>query len=223
MDGVKLAFAIENPSPDVTGATGVNQIPDTIARIRFTPGDRAPLGILKRGSHIQIGVIGRQIRAEPPDRSNETLATGGVGYNLSGKVFTPWNQERDNVTFASYGGKGMGRYITDLGTLGGQDAVYDPVTDTLEALGAFSGYVGYQHWWNPTIRSTFTYGYVNVSNLDSQDDGALSRTNRFTLNLAWSPVPRIDLVFEYLSGIRINKDGNSGWSNQIQFGGTFRF
>ena len=64
---------------------------------------------------------------------------------------------------------------------------------------------------------------MNVSNLDSQDDGALSQTNRFTLNLAWSPVPRIDLVFEYLSGIRINKDSNSCWSNQIQFGGTFRF
>ncbi len=223
MDGVNLAVAIENPSPDVTGATGVNQIPDTIARIRFTPGERAPLGILKRGGHIQIGVIGRQIRAEPLDRPNETLATGGFGYNVSGKVFAPWNRERDNVTFASYGGKGMGRYITDLGTLGGQDAVYDPVTDTLEALGAFSGYVGYQHWWSQTIRSTFTYGYVNVSNLDSQDDGALNQTNRFTLNLAWSPVPRIDVVFEYLSGIRSNKDGNSGWSNQLQFGGTFRF
>jgi hypothetical protein len=78
-------------------------------------------------------------------------------------------------------------------------------------------------WWRQTLRSTFTYGYVNVSNLDSQSGESLDTTNRFTSNFTWSPIPRVDLVIEYLGGDRRNKDGSHGFSNQFQLGGIFRF
>ena len=64
---------------------------------------------------------------------------------------------------------------------------------------------------------------MNVSNLEIQSPDSLDHTNRFTANLAWSPILRIDLVLEYLAGTRKNKDGESGFSNQLQIGGTFRF
>src|SRR3990172_11471589 len=50
------------------------------------------------------------------------------------------------------GGTGIGRYITALGTLGGQDAVYDPETNSLEPLSGFASYVGFQHWWKEGLR-----------------------------------------------------------------------
>ena len=72
-------------------------------------------------------------------------------------------------------------------------------------------------------RSTLTVGYVWVDNLDSQTPDSLKRTERFSLNLAWSPIPRLDLIAEYLWGRRINLDDQSGSAGQLQIGSTFRF
>jgi hypothetical protein len=225
--GDKRSYSIgfENPTPDVTGASGVNQVPDFIARLRLEPGEDAHLSILRRGGHLQVAVIGRQIRAEIPDRVNETVSTGGAGASLSGKLYAPWRDARDNFTFASYGGLGIGRYITDLRTLGGQDAVYDAESQSLEPLRVGAAYLGFQHWWSldRRIRSTFTYGFSKVANLDIQPDDALSSTHRWSLNVSWSPILRIDIVAEYLFGNRKNKNGELGWSDQFQIGGTFRF
>jgi hypothetical protein len=62
-----------------------------------------------------------------------------------------------------------------------------------------------------------------VDNLDVQAGDALRRTDRATLNLSWSPIPRIDLVGEFLWGRRINKDGQRGEARQIQLGPNCRF
>ena len=121
------------------------------------------------------------------------------------------------------GGWGIGRYITDLRTLGGQDAVYDPATNTLQALPVASAYVGYEHWWSATWQTTATWGTVLVDNLDVQAGDAFHRTDRATLNLSWSPIPRLDLVGEFLWGRRIDKDGRRGEASQIQIGTTLQF
>jgi hypothetical protein len=221
-----LSIAAENPSPDVTGASGVNQAPDVVARIRLDQpaGSRVPiLPGARRPGHVQIAFLGRQIRAEPPGSPNQTISTMGFGANVSGRRVMSWNDARDNFTFAVNGGVGIGRYITDLGTLGGQDAVYDAEANSLEPLKVFAAYVGFQHWWSGGLRSTWTYGYVGVDNLEIQAPDSLDETHRWTANVAWSPILRVDLVLEYLAGTRKNKDGESGFSNQLQIGGTFRF
>jgi hypothetical protein len=218
-----LAVSVENPSPDVTGATGVNQVPDVVARIWLDRKEFPLFGFLAKGGHVQAAVLGRQIRAEPPDKPNETVSTGGIGANVSGQMFTKWREGRDNFTFAVNGGIGIGRYISDLGTLGGQDAVYDPETNSLEPLTVFASYIGFQHWWTNGVRSTWTYGFVNVRNLEIQTPDSLHRTHRGTANIAWSPILRVDLILEYLAGTRENKNGERGFSNQFQIGGTFRF
>ena len=68
-----------------------------------------------------------------------------------------------------------------------------------------------------------TYGIVDVNNLDIQSDDALHRTQQGTLNLTWSPLSRIDVVLEFLSGERVNKHLRRGTAKQIQAGRTFRF
>jgi hypothetical protein len=226
-----LAIAAENPAPDISAADGspvqgVNQAPDVVVRLRWTPGERTighgrGAALLRGAGHTQLALLFRQVRGE--HEPNATLSTQGFGYHLSGRIRSPWRGDQDRILFATAGGWGIGRYITDLGSLGGQDAVYDPATNTLEALPVASGYVGYEHWWSRGLRSTATWGTVYVENLDVQTGDALHRTDRATLNLSWSPIPRIDLVSELQLGRRINKDGQRGEARQIQIGMNFRF
>ena len=219
-----FSLAVENPAPDVTGAAGLNQVPDVIARVRWEPERvRGPLLLLQGIGHIQAAVLIRQVRAEPAEAPNTTLSTGGFGFNVSGRMSPGLWNDKDDLTWAAYAGKGIGSYITDLRTLGGQDGVYDPVTNTVEALPVAATYVGYQHWWNDTMRSTATFGWVYVDNLDIQGGAALHQTIRYSLNLSWSPIPRLDLVGEFLSGRRFNKNGERGTASQFQFGTRFRF
>jgi hypothetical protein len=39
----------------------------------------------------------------------------------------------------------------------------------------------------------------------------------------WSPIPRLDLVTEFLTGVRVNKNDHRDRASQIQVGSTFRF
>ena len=113
--------------------------------------------------------------------------------------------------------------MNDLQEVGGQDAVFNPQTGDLETLEVFSGYVSYQHWWQEQLRSTVTYSWVDVDNLDYQVDSDYASTGRAIVNLMWSPVDRIDVGAEFLWGRRENKDGNSATARQIQVGAKYRF
>jgi hypothetical protein len=90
----------------------------------------------------------------------------------------------------------------------------------------------YAQWRKLTVGQTWSTfsdpeaepnGTVYVDNLDVQTGDAFHRTDRATLNLSWSPIPRIDIVSEFLLGRRINKDGQRGEARQLQLGTTFRF
>lgn len=222
-----FAIAFEEANPELTGAEGVNQVPDLVLRLRWDPEDvRFGFGLLGEGSHIQTAILVRQLRGEIDNLTGDprdTLSTTGYGINISGVMPVPWEDDRDLFRWAWNAGQGIGRYIADLNAVGGQDAIYDADLDELTALSVASAYLGYEHWWRPGVRSTLTAGYVWVDNLDSQPAEALKRTERFSLNLAWSPIPRLDLVAEYLWGQRINLDDQSGSAGQLQLGGTFRF
>jgi hypothetical protein len=145
-------------------------------------------------------------------------------------VFTKKFDKRDHLDFQVNFGKGIGRYINDLGTIGGQDAVFDPETGNLEALPAYGGFLAYQHWWlSPdrrwlrNLRSTFVLSLVAVNNYGFQPDSAYKRTVRNSYNLIWSPINEIDLGIEFIWGERVNKDDKKGNSAQLQFVSTFRF
>jgi len=220
---LQLALALENPAPDLTGASGVNLTPDVIARLRWEP-KSVMSGPLKLSSaqHVQAAIIGRQLRGEVTDQPQLTLSTGGFGVNVSGELVPSWGGD-DRIKFATNNGWGIGKYITDLGTLGGQDAVYDPSAGTLRALPVSSAYLGYERKWRPTFVSAYTYGIVNVANLDIQPDNALKRTQRTSFNVTWSPVPQADIAVEFLFGTRVNKNGQHATSSQIQAGWIYRF
>jgi hypothetical protein len=64
---------------------------------------------------------------------------------------------------------------------------------------------------------------VRVGNLDFQPVDALRETQRGTMNVTWTPISQLDLVLEFLTGRRVNRDGARGVSSQVQAGWTFRF
>jgi len=214
------AFAVENPAPDLTGAEGVNLTPDFVARLKFHPGQKR--GVALYTDHIQASLLVRQLRGEVQGQSSDALATTGIGGNISGVLVPRW-EAHDRIKFAVNVGSGIGRYIADLSSLGGQDAVYDPVQGSLRALSVSSGYVGYEHAWSRVFTTAVTYGVVSVSNLDMQLEDAFHRTQRTSINLMWNPVPFVDIVVEYLAGTRVNKNGQRASSSQIQSGWTLKF
>jgi DcaP outer membrane protein len=222
-ENLSLSLAVENPAPDLTGAEGVNLTPDFIVRARWEPsGQLHGPHLLGRTAHVQAALLVRALRGELTNQPETTLSTGAFGANVSGVLIPRWDHD-DRIKFAANTGRGIGRYITDLGTLGGEDAIYDPATGSLEALQVYSSYIGYERNWKPTFTSAVTYGLVRVNNVDAQPGDALRETQRGTLNLTWTPITQLDLVIEFLTGRRLNKDGGSGTSSQIQAGWTFRF
>jgi hypothetical protein len=205
----------------LTGAEGVNLTPDVVVRLRWEP-QGTQKSLLTTPAHVQGALLLRTLRGEVTGQPDVTLSTGGFGATVSGVAVPRWDAD-DRIRFAAYAGWGIGRYITDLREEGGQDAVYDAVANDLRSLPVSSAYVGYEHAWRPAVGSTVTYGIVTVDNLAIQPGTALHRTQRVTANLTWNPVTRADLVFEFLTGERVNKDGERGVSSQIQAGWKVRF
>jgi hypothetical protein len=212
-----LQFSMEDPSPEITNGTGTSQWPDLLASARRT--------WFKRW-HVRSSIVFRQITGIwDGDTTGDTESkVTGWGVSLSGKASTRfWNSSgSDNFLFQINGGKGIGRYINDLNSLGGQDAIFD-AEGNLETLPVFGGYVAYQHWWRESARSTINLSWVNVDNTDFQEDGDYHRTFRGAVNYIWSPTPRIDLGAEFIYGTRENLDKQKANATQLQFSTKYRF
>jgi len=225
-EDLRLALAIEYPTASITGGQAVNQVPDLVGRLVR----RIPDG------HLQVSAVLRQVRGELDTKPNVVETVTAWGLSGSGVVPMPkWN-EKDRLIFQVNAGKGIARYINDLNSAGGQDAVFDPVTGELTALFAYGAYVAYEHHWDfqpnipsfpflnfSNLRSSLILGHVNVHNIDAQDPTAYDKTNRFSLNLLWSPIPRVDLGTQFIYGNRQNRDGAQGSARQLQLRVRFFF
>lgn len=57
----------------------------------------------------------------------------------------------------------------------------------------------------------------------SDSRSSATRSQRYSSNMIWSPIPRLELVAEFLYGVRVNADQHRPRARQIQIGSTFRF
>jgi hypothetical protein len=218
-EDMRAAVAIETPSASITGGEGVNVVPDLVGRIYA--GRRL-------GGHLQFASVLRQVRGEavPGDVRSDI----GWGLSLSGVAAFRVGSLTDRVVFQINGGEGIARYINDLDSQGGQDAVFDTSTGELYSLPALAWYVAYKHMWKEwttprdmNLRSTLIWSRVGVDNFDFQPPDAYRRTNRVAANVIVSPSQRVDLGLEYIWGERTNHDGQSGHANQVQAVALIRF
>jgi hypothetical protein len=152
------------------------------------------------------------------------------GASLSGVVpFHIWYLT-DRFIFQLNFGEGNARYINDLNSLGGQDAVFNADGSVLKPLPVVGWYFDYEHQWKEweraqamKLRSSFIWSFVEVNNLDYQVGADYQKTSRLSANLVFSPIPRIDVGVEYIYGTRENLDGLSNDASQVQLVGIFRF
>ena len=209
-----LLVSLEDPAPDVTGGDGISQIPDIVLSVRRTWFERW---------HVKTGLLLRQVRARwniDPDVKQDAT---GWGITVSAKTAIPRWDQRDNLIFQLNYGDGYGRYVNDLATVGGQDAVFNAETGDMKTLEVFASYAAFQKWWKDGLRSTVIASVVKIDNHGFQEDGAYRQTWRLSGNLIWSPTPRIDLGGELLWGEREDKDGATGDASQLQLSAKYRF
>ncbi len=221
-DGRRLSVAIEYPTASITGGQAVNQVPDIVGRFVWP---------LPRAGHIQAAAVIRQVRGELQSRPNVVESAFAWGLSASGVISVPaWN-EGDRVIFQVNGGQGIARYINDLNSAGGQDAIFTSQGE-LRPIGAWGYFVDYEHKWGTRnffglawndLRSSLIWGHVTEINLPEQGGDAYHRTDRLIANLLWSPIPSVDVGVEALWGRRENKDGRSGTARQVQVRAQFIF
>ncbi|MDC0362879.1 DcaP family trimeric outer membrane transporter [Halioglobus sp.] len=209
----ELQLALEDPDPRIQNGSGVTRKPDLIIA------GRADLYNL----HTKLSLLGREIRGQSDSPTSEVRTDYAWGVSLSGNITTPYFDDRDKLLFQINTGNGIGRYVNDLSSIGNYDGIFNEENE-LELFYITAGYVSWQHWWGINqLRSNFTFGAVEVDNPDFVDSEAYKRTLRFSANLLWSPIPRIDLGGEYLWGQRENQDDEEGTATQFQIMARYRF
>ncbi|MCX2975836.1 DcaP family trimeric outer membrane transporter [Candidatus Marimicrobium litorale] len=215
----ELQLALEDPDPRIQNGSGVTRKPDLIVAGRI---DLYNL-------HTKLSLLGREIRGQTVTSTSKSNTESEVrteyawGVSLSGNIATPYFDDRDKLLFQINTGNGIGRYVNDLSSIGNYDGIFNE-ENKLELFYVTAGYVSWQHWWGINqLRSNFTFGAVEVDNPDFVDSEAYKRTLRFSANLIWSPIPRIDLGGEYLWGQRENQDDEEGTATQFQIMARYRF
>ncbi len=209
----ELQLALEDPNPEIQNGSGVTRTPDVVLAGRFQPYKRV---------HAKLALIAREIRGQS-DNGNVSKEFAW-GMSLSGNIATPRFDSRDKALFQLSHGNGIGRYVNDLSSIGNFDGIFVPDTGDLQLFNVTAGYFSWQHWWPINqLRSNFTFGAVYVDNPGFLDGEAYEQTLRFSSNLIWSPIPRIDIGGEYLWGQRENVNGDSGNATQLQFAVKYRF
>jgi hypothetical protein len=223
----KLSF--EDPRTDVANGIGAKGRGDLVMSV-----DRLPLGQL--GSwNSRVAFILRDLQGDPTSGNlgdEPSGKTTGWGITTSGrKSIRQWGRNDFLLWQVTYG-KGIGRYLNDLNTVGGGDAVFDP-TGKLEALPVFAGYVSYRHsWpkgflflknWQGDLHSNFTFSWVDIKNYEYQADKDYNSTLRASANLIYLPTSNVRFGAELLWGERKNKNGSKGTATQLQLSARYNF
>lgn len=228
-----FVFSLEEPGTQVGNGTGTNGRWDLVASV-----DRLPLGNLFSWNYRASAIL-RELKGQydttGANDPNETLqqdSTTGWGLTTSGRKALPYWGKDDFVLWQLTYGKGIGRYVNDLSTIGGNDAVFDS-NGKLYALPVLAGFLSYQHNWGSKpwfmkdlpgiLRSNFILSWVDVDNYDFQDDKAYKQTWRASTNLFYFPTQNLRLGGEFLWGRRENKDGSSGSATQLQVSARYNF
>ena len=228
---MSAVFSIEEPGTDIVNGVGTKGNWDLVASM-----DRLPLGQLGDWNY-RVSVILRDLEGQYAlDDQDETAigedSANGWGITTSGqKSFAGWG-EGDFIQWQLTYGEGVGRYLNDLATVGGGDAVFGP-DGRLYALPVLAGFLSYRHHWGRKpwfmekwpgiLRSNFIISWIDVDNYDFQDGKDYNQTLRASANLLYFPTQNLRFGGELLWGRRKNKDNSSGTAAQIQLSARYNF
>jgi len=212
--GASLAISAEVPS------SSINFSIDGAAATPTTP---APDGTIKfrnewKRGHVQLASVFRDLGVHLPNGQHES--TFGWGLNLTTGLAVAG---RDNIVLGLAYGHGIARYIGDTAPLG-LDAAPRSATDlSLQALPLVATYGSYQHFWAPMVRSSATFGFVQVQNTDFQAPNTYHKSTYSSANLIWNPVGSLDLGAEFIYGWVQEKSLARANAPRFQITGRYTF
>ncbi|MFI4937034.1 MAG: DcaP family trimeric outer membrane transporter [Candidatus Berkiellales bacterium] len=214
---VKFEAAIENPTvtftpinSTVVDLTENKKYPDIVARFTYD-NEIVHMGISGLARNLLL-----HLQNVSPLSPNKWTFAG----NIFGKI-TPIQNSKDNLLFLANYGNALGRYV-DYSFF--PDAYITP-TKSIFTPNIFAGYIGVQHFWCPTMRSSIVYGYSNVD-IDKDDaiNGFVSQGARsLHVNLMWNPYEPITVGIEYIWGERELVNDLEGNINRGQLGIQYNF
>jgi hypothetical protein len=208
-DHWNTTFGIEKPDIFVdvnsgpnAGGSQLTRTPDIGFNTRY---EQAGFG------HLQFSTMFRDLGAQ--DSTGEDHHVLGWGVNLSAGLDLT---KADSLQLLGVYGKGVGGMGNDTSFLN-SDAAFDADGD-FEALGYWSLSTGFTHRWNQSLRSTITYGYVNLDNTSGQTPTFYHTSHYASANIVWQLRKRLSIGFETLYGLmeaRNGVDSNDHWRLQV--------
>jgi DcaP outer membrane protein len=208
-------FSIENPETTVTPFGGGgrivaddNSIPDIVGRYNFK-GDWGT---------FSIAAMYRELAYDDTSAGGVIDdSTAGWGVSAGGTLKVG---KTDDIRLMLSTGGGLGRYIGLNFTNG---AVIN-ARGELEAIDSTGGFVGYRHLWNDHWRSNINYSFLMVDNdVPITGFGANKTATSYSVNLLYSPNPKITIGAEYMHATRELESGADGDLDRIQFSAKYAF
>jgi hypothetical protein len=208
-----LGFSVEKSGTDTPFSTqygspvGSSHRPDLIGFYRYE----------KPRGHLYFAAVSRSVGGVIPNSNVPDLKNhvDGFGGSLSGV----WGTTKDNVVFQAIIGKGISNYYNDNFGLG-SDVGFD-AHGRLVATPTGSGEIGYQHYWNKLVRSTFSYGYTQINNTAGDPGTNYHISHYATGNFIIQPSPSLLFGAEYVYGSLERKDGFKWVAPRIQASVTY--
>ena len=211
--GMSGAISVERPTSSIrfsqngSAAVPITPAPDGVLKFRYE---------MERG-HFQLSSIFREVAVRLPNGGSQESALGW-GLNASGAMRL---YGRDNVVYQVAYGNGISRYVRD--TVGqGLDAAPRTQTDlTLKALPLFGPFVGYQHYWIRSVRSSAAFGFLQVQNTAFQPGNTYHKSTYSSANIIWNAMGSLNFGAEFMYGWVEEKDGARANAPRIQFSGEY--
>jgi hypothetical protein len=164
--------------------------------------------------HVALAGLLRELTYENPATDVDDSKWAGA-LSLSGK----FNIGTDDVRWMALYGN-LGRYVA---LNFANDALLD-ADGEIDALDGFAGFVAYRHMWTPKLRSTVSYSMQSYD-YDSilSDSTALTESSSWTVNLFYSPIPKLDIGAEYRDAKAERENGDDGDLSRFQLTTKYSF
>lgn len=207
-----FSLSLENPETTITpfggGAritTDDSTLPDLTARYAW----KGTWG------HMAVAGLVRELAYETTGAGAIDDSTMSAAFSLSGK----FNLGKDDIRWMLLGGN-LGRYVA---LNFANEAVLD-ANGELEAIDGYAGFIAYRHMWTPKLRSTLSYAMEEYDNdTDLTGTSANKSSDSWTINLFYSPIPKLDIGAEYRRANRELESGVDGDLDRLQFTTKYSF
>lgn len=164
--------------------------------------------------HVALAGLVRELTHEDP-RIDVDDSTWAGSLSLSGK----FNIGRDDIRWMALYGN-LGRYV---GLNFATDALLD-ANGNIDSLDGYAGFIAYRHMWTDKLRSTFSvalqeYDYDSILS----NSTANKSSGSWTVNLFYSPLPKLDIGAEYRSAMAERENGDDGDLDRFQLTTKYSF